>query len=276
MASGAEGGARILAPARSAPVPSGPPPPPSRRDPSAPTRALGALAVSLAVVNATFLWWPDLDVAPDLPRDVAPSEQIVLEVIEPTTQPPPPANLPPTPPPPTVSDLPPIEVPDEVIEEDIVRDLTVPMPPTPAPSRAASPTRTPIPAPAPAAPPGPPMPAPSAPPPAADRIVERPDRSPSLSGQALPVYPRNASVSDFRGRARVRVLVSSGGRVTEAEILERAEFRGGREVAVASFPSEFDAAILDAARRHVFRPARDGGERVRAYAYISVSLDPPQ
>ncbi|PAP77497.1 hypothetical protein [Rubrivirga marina] len=227
-------------------------------------------------MNAAFLLWPDPDLGPELPRDVAPSEQIVLEVIEPTTQPPPPANLPPAPPPLTTSDLPPVEVPDEVIEEDIVRDLTIPTPPVPAPRRTASPTRTPVPAPAPPAPPGPPAPAPSAPPPAADRIVERPDRSPSLSGQALPVYPRTASVSDFRGRARVRVLVSSGGRVTEAEILERAEFRGGREVAVPSFPPEFDAAILEAARRHVFRPARDGGERVRAYAFISVSLDPPQ
>jgi outer membrane biosynthesis protein TonB len=237
---------------------------------------LAALAVSLAAVNAVFLLWPDFDVAPDLARDVAPSEQIVLEVIEPTTQPPPPATLPPTPPPPPVSDLPPVEVPDEVIEEDIVRDLTIPTPPAPTPRPSANAARVPAPAPAPPAPAGPPTPAPSAPPPAADRIVERPDRSPSLSGQALPVYPRNASVSDFRGRARVRVLVSSGGRVTEAEILERAEFRGGREVAVASFPAEFDAAILDAARRHVFRPARDDGERVRAYAYISVSLDPPQ
>ncbi len=276
MASGGGPRARILALARSAPVPAGPPPLPSRRDRSAPTRALAALAVSLAAVNATFLWWPDLDVAPELPRDVAPSEQIVLELIEPTTQPPPPATLPPAPPPPTASDLPPVEVRDEVIEEDIVRDLTIPTPPEPAPRPAARPSRISAPTPAPPAPPGPPAPAPSAPPPAADRIVERPDRSPSLSGQALPVYPRNASVSDFRGRARVRVLVSSGGRVTEAEILERAEFRSGREVAVAAFPTEFDAAILEAARRHVFRPARDGGERVRAYAYISVSLDPPQ
>lgn len=250
------------------------PPPPSHRDRHAPTRALAALAASLVVVNGAFLLWPDVDLSPDLPRDVAPREQVALQFIEPTRQPPPAANLPPAPPPPTTSDLPPVEVPDEVIEEEILRDLTLPPPPVPSPRPATRSAR-----PAPPAPPGPigpPPPAPAAPPPAADRIVEAPDRSPSLSGQALPVYPRNTSVSDFRGRARVRVLVNAGGRVTDAEILERAEFRSGREVAVASFPPEFDASILEAARRHVFRPARDDGERVRSYAYISVSLDPPQ
>ena len=245
---------------------------PSRRDRHAPTRALACLAASLAVINGAFLLWPDVDLAPDLPRDVAPREQVVLELVEPTRQPPPPANLPPAPPPPTTSDLPPVEVPDERIEEEILDELTLPTVPRPT----SRPTRPAPPVPAPPAPPGPPAPPPPGPPPAADRIVEAPDRSPSLSGQALPVYPRGASVSDFRGRARVRVLVNAGGRVTEAEILERAEFQRGREVAVASFPPEFDAAILEAARRHVFRPARDGGERVRSYAYISVSLDPPQ
>ncbi len=195
-------------------------------------------------------------------------------MIEPTRQPPPPANPRPAPPPPPVTpDRAPVEVPDERLVEEIVRDLELPAPPAPRPSPRPAPRASPVARP-PA--PGPPAPVPSAPPPAADRIVERPERSPRLSGQALPVYPRDASVSGFRGSARVRVLVSAGGQVTDAEVVQRVTFDGNREVGVAAFPPEFDAAILEAARRHVFRPARDGGERVRAYAFISVSLDPPE
>ena len=245
---------------------------PSRRDRHRPTRALGALAAALAVVNGAFLWWPDVDLSPGLEAAPAPPEMVALELVEPTTQPPPPANLPPPPPPPD-DDLPPVEVPDERVVEEVFEDLDLPPVPAPAPRPSRQPVRTARPAPP--APPGPPPPAPPAPPPASDRIVERPDRSPSLSGQALPVYPRDASERGFRGSARVRVLVNQGGRVTDAEILERVRFDDGREHPVAAFPPEFDRAILEAARRHVFRPARDGGERVRAFAFITVSLDPP-
>lgn len=248
---------------------------PSRRDRHAPTRALAALAASLAAVDAAFLLWPQVTFGPDLPTALPPREQVVIEMIEPTRQPPPPAYIPPAPPPlASTSDLPPVEVPDARIVEEIVREVDIPASAAPRP---AAPSPTPRPAlPAPPAPPGPPPPGPPAgAPPAADRIVERPDRSPSLRGQALPVYPRSASRSGFRGRARVRVLVNAGGRVTEAEIVERTVFDGGRETPSASFPPEFDAAVLEAARRHVFSPARDDGERVRAYAFLSISLDPP-
>ncbi|WP_420457360.1 hypothetical protein [Rubrivirga sp.] len=248
---------------------------PSRRDRHAVTRALASLAASLGLVVAAFVWWPDVDLGPDLPRSAPTREQVVFEMVEPTRQPPPSA-LPPAPPPaPTPSERPPVEVPDERLAEEIVRDIELPVVPAPRPSPRRSPAIGPPAPPAPG-PPAPGPPAPSGPPPAADRIVERPDRSPRLSGQALPVYPRGASVSGFRGSARVRVLVNAGGRVTDAEIVQRVTFDRDREVAVAAFPPEFDAAVLEAARRHVFRPARDGGERVRAYAFISVSLDPPE
>ena len=96
-----------------------------------------------------------------------------------------------------------------------------------------------------------------------------------MRGQALPVYPRGVA-DGFRGRARVRVLVSQGGQVTDAEIVERVQFRRGREEAVDAFPVAFEAAVLDAARRHLFSPARDDGDRVRAYAFLSIALDPPE
>ena len=96
-----------------------------------------------------------------------------------------------------------------------------------------------------------------------------------MSGQRFPVYPRSEQGSGFRGRARVRVLVGSGGQVTDAEIVERVRIERGRETPVASFPAVFDAAILDAARRSLFSPARDDGQRVRAYTFVTITLAPP-
>ncbi|MEM0961350.1 MAG: hypothetical protein AAGK21_02260 [Bacteroidota bacterium] len=246
------------------------PPTPSRRDARAPTRALACLAASLSVVNAAFLLWPDIDVDTGIQAQPAPPEMLMIEVVDQTVQPPP-GYIPPAPPPPPVEvELPPEEVPDDVIIDEIISEMELPAPPAPSPSRSRR-QEAPM---APPGPPGPPAPpAPSGPPPADDRIVERPDRSPRLRGQALPVYPQGAD--DFRGRARVRVLVSPGGQVTEAEIVERITFRRGREEAVASFPPAFERAVLDAARRHLFSPARDDGQRVRAYAFLTIALDPP-
>lgn len=251
------------------------PPLPSLRDRHATTRALACFAASLAIVNAAFVLWPEVEMGTGITVSPPEREMVAIQLIEPTRQPPPGA-LPPAPPPPPIEvELPPEEVPDEVILDEIVRNIEVPTPPTPAPR--TRPTRArPAPA-APPAPPGPPTPpAPSTPPPATDRIVEQPDRSPRLRGQALPVYPRDVAGSGFRGRARVKVLVSAGGQVTDAEIVERVEFRRGREEAVTAFPDAFETAVLDAARRHLFSPARDDGERVRAFAFLSISLDPPE
>lgn len=255
-------------------MPSAPHRLPSLRDRRAPTRALACLAASLAVVNAAFWLWPSVDLGPELPSEAAPRETLVLQMVEVTRQPPPPANLPPAPPPPVVvTDAPPVEVPDERVVDEIVREFDVPTLAPPTRRAAPQPAR---PAPSPPGPPAPPAPpAPAGPPPAADRIVEQPERSPRMRGQALPVYPRSARRSGFKGRARVKVLVNANGRVTDAEIVERTTFEGGRETPVGAFPPEFDAAILDAARRHLFTAARDGGERVRAHTMLSISLDPP-
>ena len=62
---------------------------PYRRDRHAPTRALACLAASLAVVNAVLAFWPDFDVTPPLPTSAPAHETLVMEMIEPTTQPPP-------------------------------------------------------------------------------------------------------------------------------------------------------------------------------------------
>lgn len=238
------------------------------------TLGLACLAASLLVVNAAFVLWPNVDLAPDVtPSAPTQPETITLQFIEPTRQPPPPAYIPPAPPPPTTSDLPPEEVPDEQIVEQIVRDLPLPTPPVP--------TMTARPAPSAPTLPGPPSlpapPAPPGPPPAATRIVERPERSPRLVRASLPVYPAQAQREGVRARATVRVLISEGGQVLDATVTERVLLdKRDEETVVASLPYGLEAAALDAARRHLFRPARDDGERVRAWAVISLSFDPPR
>ncbi len=246
------------------------PPLPPRRGRSSVTLGLACLAASLLVVDAVFVLWPDVDVAPGgVPTPTTAAEAIVLETVEPTRQQQPP-DLPPAPPPPVATELPPVEVPDERIVEEVIQDLTIPTPAVRAPPAPAAPA---LPSPsAPPAPPGPPGPSASA-----DRIVERPERSPRLVRASLPVYPPQAQREGVRARATVRVLISEGGQVTEATITERVLIgRGDEETVVSSLPYGLETAALDAARRHLFRPARDDGERVRAYATISLSFDPPR
>lgn len=233
---------------------------------SSPTLALAALAASLLVVNAAFVLWPGDAEADAVPEPPPPREQVVLEMVEVTEQPPPPADLPP-PPPPVEIDLPPVEVPDERIVEEVIEDLPIQLPPVESPPVA--PRRV---------TPGPPMPAPPPPTPpgpsaASGRVVEQPDRSPRTVQISLPVYPPDADGA--RARVRLKVLISEGGQVLDSEIVERVLLDGG-ERTVAALPRSMEAEAHAAARRHVFRPGRDSGERVRAYAFITLTFDPPR
>ena len=246
------------------------PAPPPRlspsRDASYRVRALGGLASSLAVVNAAMWFWPSaltLD-APEIP-DAQPRERIVIELVEPTRQPPPATPFPPAPPPPPAPrDTPPVEVPDERILEEL--DLPIPSaaPPLPQPDapRAAGP-------PAPPAPPPPPRPGPVAPP--SDRIVDRPQRSPRIVKTSPPVCPPDVRRAGETVEARVRVLVSQKGQVERAEIESRTVTdRRDESRTVAALPYGLDAAMLAAARRHLFRPARDSDTRVRSYTTLTL------
>lgn len=101
--------------------------------------------------------------------------------------------------------------------------------------------------------------------------MERPQRSPRIVRTSPPVCPAEVSRDKVTVRARVRVLVSQGGQVEEAEIVERTVTdRRDREQTVAALPYGLDAAVLDAARRHLFRPARDDDQRVRSYTTITL------
>lgn len=230
-------------------------------------RALSALATSLLVLNGAFWLWPS-GLLPDAPeiRDRTPQAPIVLELIEPTRQPPPTTPFPPTPPPPPPpTDLPPEEVPDEEVIEELDIPIRSVAPPVPQP--VAQPNAPP----APPAPPSPPPSLPSTPTQGSDAIVDRPQRSPRIVRTSPPVCPDEVSRDKVTVRARVRVLVSQGGQVQEAEIVERTVTdRRDREEVVTTLPYGLDAAVLDAARRHLFRPARDNDQRVRSYTTITL------
>lgn len=239
------------------------------------TRALACLAASLAVTNIVFTAWPGEMRSPEPLPLPPPQEMIALEEIAQTTQVTP-AYIPP---PPLDDRLPLSEVPDDRVLEEVLRD--VPLAPLPrfegtATGESVAPMQPGPPGPPPAPSAGPPQAAP-APTPSSDRLVETPDQSPRVTRQAFPSYPDAARREGVRARVRVRVVVSSGGQPSDPQIVERVVLKGnGREEAVGSLPFGMDAAALEAARRHLFRPARDGGERVRAYAILTLSFDPPR
>ncbi|MEO1478622.1 MAG: TonB family protein [Bacteroidota bacterium] len=215
-------------------------------------RGLAALAASLALVCAVFTLWPHDLLAPAEAAvyDAAAPEVIVLEEIAQTVQAPPPP-----PPPPTL--LPPVEVPDEIEIPD--EELDFEEPTLDLPTEIAIPD-------------APALEVTPAPAPAAPAFVERPQRSPSQLSMILPTYPDEARRAGIRARVRVKVLVTEGGQVTEAQVVERLLLRGDEERVVETIGYGVEEAALDAARRQRFRPARHEGARVRAYTTATYSF----
>lgn len=228
-------------------------------------RGLISLAVSLLVVLALFKFWPMPTVGNDTSgrfADVRPQEVIELELIERTDQN---QTIPSTPPPPPQEVfLPPIEVPDERIIEERVRELEMSLPsPNSVPSAPPSPPPGPV---------GPPQPPPTSPPPQ-PTLVRSPDRSPVPVRFSEPAYPQAARDDGVRARVRIEVLVDELGRVQETRIIERVRIgRGDREEHVDSLPYGIDQSALDAAQRYQFRPARHEGRAVQSYTIITCNF----
>ena len=106
-----------------------------------------------------------------------------------------------------------------------------------------------------------------------ERFVERPEQSPRSNGLAFAVYPAEARRAGVRARSRVRVLIGADNSTVRVEIVERTLIdRRGREQTVAVLPYGMEEATLAAARETGFGAARDGGERVRSYANITISI----
>ncbi|OZC02036.1 energy transducer TonB [Rubricoccus marinus] len=247
---------------------------PDERDPHVATRTLACLAASIGVALLAILLWPPRTPPEAVAFDTDAELVDPMEVLEilPTSQPPPPANLLPPPPPPLAeADIPPIEVEDFVEIEDL--DI--------APFRVTTPAERPSAPgpPAPPAPPGPPAPAPSRPGRAAatgstgPTLVRQPDVVPQTRFAPFPEYPDEARRAGVRARAVVEVLISEGGRILEAEIVERVLIdRRGRESPVAQLPHGMDAIALATARRYVHSPAKHEGRTVRTYTRITLDF----
>ncbi len=208
---------------------------------------MGGLALALALVLALFRFWPALPDDETLaPVYAASGEVIELKEIMPTAQagermPPP------------LSPLPPVEVPDDVVLEDVdirFQDLSLllegPPPLTEAPPGAEGGN--------------------TQAPPQAD-LGPRPVRF------VEPEYTQSARSSNVRATVVVRVLVGSTGRVEEATVTQRFLLEGesSREM-VAHVGHGLEEAALSAARRWMFRPARENGQAVASYTTLTFSF----
>ena len=244
---------------------------PAERDPHVATRTLACLAASLGLALAAVTFWPASGPAEVVTFDTERELLDPMEVVEivPTAQPPP-ANLPPPPPPLAEADVPPVEVDDLVEIEDLVVDRFEVNTPAPTPAAPGPP--------APPAPPGPPAPAPgprrtASPAAAGPTLVRNPDVVPQTRYAPFPEYPEAARREGVRARAVVEVLVSEGGRIMEAEIVDRVLIdKRGNESRVAQLPYGMDAIALSTARRYVHSPAKHQGRTVRTYTRITLDF----
>ena len=79
---------------------------------------------------------------------------------------------------------------------------------------------------------------------------------------AALVYPEVAYMNRLRGTVRMRIFISSDGRVDRAEVVE------------AQPKGRFEEAAIDAVQRTRFRPARKDGRAVPSQKLIEVEFDP--
>ena len=76
------------------------------------------------------------------------------------------------------------------------------------------------------------------------------------------VYPEVAYMNRLRGTVRMRIFISSDGRVDRAEVVD------------ATPKGRFEQAALEAVQRTRFRPARKDGRPVPSQKLIEVEFDP--
>lgn len=204
---------------------------------------MAALAVSLLVVNAAFMFWPDVDNSNEgLVFDVRGQEVIQAEEILQTRQeqkkPPPPVPAPP------------VVMPDDVVLDDIeleISDTSLIL------EEAGNDTEvvegTPI----------------------GNSTAARADRGPSPVRIVTPIYTRDANRRNIRAEIVVEVLVNDNGRVLTARIIGRyllSKDRLQREV-VTTVGYGLEESALAAAQDHTFRAAWENGKRVQSYTTLT-------
>ncbi len=88
-----------------------------------------------------------------------------------------------------------------------------------------------------------------------------------------PEYTRDARRKKIRAEVVIEVLVDERGRVKEAKVVER--FLLGKDEEreqVNHLGFGLEESAIDAAERWMFRPARHGGQAVRAYTTLRFSF----
>lgn len=207
---------------------------------------LGSAVAALLVCVGLVRFWPVPTAVPYAAYSDVRSDRVQLEEIQPTDhdlrrQPPPPAPLPP------------VVVPNDVVVNeqidwsDTVLDIVEP----------------------------------------GDDAERRDGRAEEASAQAQPAvsarplrapqpaYTEAARRNEIRARVVVRLQVDARGRVTEAAVQERWRVGDdGTETAVDTLGYGLEASALAAARRALFRPARDAGQAVPTTTVMTFRFGP--
>jgi len=201
------------------------------------------MTLSLLVVNAAFMFWPEADQENEgLVFDTRGQEVIQAEEIAQTRQeqrkPPPPIPAPP------------VVVPDDVVLDDVeleIADTSLIL--TEAGNDTEIVDGTPV----------------------GNATAARADRSPSPVRIATPITPREASRKNIRAIVIVEVLIDERGRVLSSRIAER--FLVNKDASERELVMEIgygiEEASITAAEKHTFRPAIEGGERVQSYSTLT-------
>jgi protein TonB len=210
-------------------------------------RVMQSLVLSLGVLLALFTFWPvpEVEEGRDQIFDTRAKEAISLEMIEPTSQ----ISKPPPPPAP----IPPVEVPDDVVLEEIEMEV---------PSEISTNE--------------------------SDEITEKVegtiDTGPAFIAQAEispkpvrfvePEYSKEARQKKIRARVTVEVLVDEKGQVQESRIIDRFLLGDNDEppTPVQRLGYGLEEAAEAAAKRWRFRPARHQGRTVQTYTTLTFSF----
>lgn len=207
---------------------------------------MATLVLSLVVVNAVIQFWPmpETDYS-GMTFDTRGQEVIEIEEIQQTQQ------EKRTPPPPVPA--PPVVVPDDVVLDDIeleVSDVALDTNEGGIDSENVEGTET------------------------GNDNPARADRSPSPVRIATPDYPREADRRNIRAEVVVEVLVDERGRVEKTRIVERYLLNkdGSEKEAVQQIGYGIEESALSAAERHTFRPAIQGGQRVKSYSTLTFRI----
>ena len=208
---------------------------------------MGCLALALALLVAVVRLWPSAWLVREKPAEImyADKKTVAVQEIPQTAQ-----SEPPPPPPP----LPPVAVPDDAeIEEPETLDFSALLFPTEPPGEGTQ-TRN------------------------EGNAEETAGLAPEQGARVLRYpeaeYPRVARREGVRALFFVEVVVLPSGRVGAAKITKRQLLSGdgapGRVVGKVGYG--LDEAALTAARSHLFRPARTGGEAVRSRVTLTISF----